>query len=271
MRTLRVPLVISLLLGLLLVLAVPGGAVTYGQRDTANEHPYVVAAQFFVQIGGALVPTHTCSGTLVDDGTVVTAAHCTDGVDLVEVRIGVDLFQPDRVLWGTPTTHPGWDDFAEYPQTYDIGVVELTGSADLDAYPQLAEDGYLDELVAGGQGQIEFTVAGYGNQRVQLTGPPWDPASRHETWDGTRHVGSVQLVTLDSAHTAGFNLQHSGNPGHGGGTCYGDSGGPVLHGDTLVAVSSFFRGNTLCRGNNGFAHRVDIPSSQQFLDSHLGG
>lgn len=271
MRTLRVPLVVSLLIGLLLALAVPGAAVTDGQRDTANEHPYVVAAQFYAETDAGLAASHMCSGTLVDDTVVVTASHCTDDMDLVEVRVGVDIFEPDRVLWGTPTTHPDWDDFAAYPQTYDIGAVELFDSADLDDYPEIADEGYLDELVAGGQGQIEFTVAGYGNQGVQLTGAPWDPASRHESWDGTRHVGTVQLITLDSAHTAGFNLQHSGNPGHGGGTCYGDSGGPVLHGDTLVAVSSFFRGNTLCEGNTGFAHRVDIPSSQRFLDARLGG
>lgn len=271
MRTRRVTLIVLMATGLLLALAVPGGAITYGERDTADEHPYVVAAQFYVEAGDELQPSHMCSGTLVDDDTVVTASHCTDGMDVVEVRTGVDLFDPDQTLFGAPITHPEWDDFADYPQTYDIGVVELAGSADLDDYPDVAGEGYLDDLVAGGRGDVEFTVAGYGSQSMLVTGQPWDPDVREDEWDGTRHVGTVQLVTLDSAHTGGFNLQHSGNPGHGGGTCYGDSGGPVLHEGTLVAVSSFFRGNQMCRGNNGFAHRVDIQSSQGFLTPYLDG
>lgn len=268
MRTRRVTLIVLMATGLLLALAVPGGAVTYGARDSGNEHPYV---------GMAVFPNgQMCSGTLVAEDVFVTAAHCTAGVEAALVSFapdaGVDQAQfLATAIAGDPVAHPNWANFADYPQTYDIGVVELHEPVELDSYPDVAGEGYLDDLVADGRGDLEFTVAGYGSQSMLVTGPPWDPDVREDEWDGTRHVGTVKLVTLDSAHTGGFNLQHSGNPGHGGGTCYGDSGGPVLHEGTLVAVSSFFRGNQMCRGNNGFAHRVDIPSSQAFLAPYLDG
>lgn len=262
MRTLRVAVTTAMLTTLLLAPAIPGSAVTDGERDLRNAHPYV-GAVFLPQTG------QLCSGTLIAEDVFVTAAHCTAGVEQALVSVAPDAASSqDRfvatAVGGDPVAHPEWADLADYPQTYDIGVVELHEPIVLDAYPEVADEGYLDALVADGRGRIEFTVAGYGNQAMLTTGPPWSPRVE-ESWDGWRHVGDVQLVTLDSAHTAGFNLQHSGNPGHGGGTCYGDSGGPVLHEDTLVAVSSFFRGNRMCRGNNGFAHRVDIPSSQEFL------
>ncbi len=67
------------------------------------------------------------------------------------------------------------------------------------------------------------------------------------------------LVNLNSALNAGFNLQTVGNGRGEGGTCSGDSGGPVFYGgyesNTIVAVTSFGL-NALCRGTD-FAFRTD--------------
>ena len=69
------------------------------------------------------------------------------------------------------------------------------------------------------------------------------------------------LVNLNSALNAGFNLQTQGNGKDRGGTCSGDSGGPVFLGgfesDLIVAVTSFGM-NALCRGTD-FAYRIDQP------------
>ena len=70
------------------------------------------------------------------------------------------------------------------------------------------------------------------------------------------------LVNLNSALTDGFNLQTQGNGNGRGGTCSGDSGGPVFLGDfssnLIVAVTSFGL-NALCRGTD-FAYRIDQPA-----------
>jgi hypothetical protein len=81
---------------------------------------------------------------------------------------------------------------------------------------------------------------GYGLQRVK----PQQQA------DLVRYRGVVELVNLRSALTDGYNLHYTNNPGEGrggpGGTCFGDSGGPVLYDNTniVVAVNSFVLNTT---------------------------
>ena len=55
----------------------------------------------------------------------------------------------------------------------------------------------------------------------------------------------------------------------GGGTCFGDSGGPVFHGGYVVAVTSYGYTEN-CRYLGGY-QRVDIPTVQDWLnnDQHL--
>jgi secreted trypsin-like serine protease len=79
------------------------------------------------------------------------------------------------------------------------------------------------------------------------------------------------LTNLRSFLTAGFNLQANGNGTGEGGTCNGDSGGPVFHGgyssNLIVAVTSFGL-NVLCRGTD-FSYRVDQADVLAWLDAHM--
>ena len=111
---------------------------------------------------------------------------------------------------------------------------------------------------ARGTQDVLFTVSGYGlsyKEQVQNGKPN---LSFRE-----RLMAEATLVNLNSALNAGFNLQTNGNGNGKGGTCNGDSGGPVFFGgidsgsDLVVAVTSFGL-NSLCRGTD-FAYRVDQP------------
>ncbi len=63
-------------------------------------------------------------------------------------------------------------------------------------------------------------------------------------------------------------IKVSANPAQGkGGTCFDDSGGPVLVGDTILAVNAFGT-NGLCRGVN-YAYRLDTPEALAFVRSFL--
>ena len=69
--------------------------------------------------------------------------------------------------------------------------------------------------------------------------------------------------------TDGFNLQTSANRGGGrGGTCSGDSGGPVFYpanidSNVIVAVTSFGL-NAWCRGTD-FAYRTDTQDVHDWI------
>jgi secreted trypsin-like serine protease len=99
-------------------------------------------------------------------------------------------------------------------------------------------------------------VSGYGlSYKQQLQNGKPNESYRE------RLMALATLVNLNSALNAGFNLQTQGNGKGKGGTCNGDSGGPVFLGgydsDLVVAVTSFGL-NALCRGTD-FAYRIDQP------------
>ena len=88
--------------------------------------------------------SHRCSGTLIDSRTIVTAGHCTEGVDKGRVYFQQSVapnYDPNAFGgWGgDPTTgYPyqngvtfsvadnyGFHNFEGYPNNLDVGVVEL--------------------------------------------------------------------------------------------------------------------------------------------------
>ncbi len=74
-------------------------------------------------------------------------------------------------------------------------------------------------------------------------------------------MAESKLVNVKGGLNQGFNLQTNGNGGDRGGTCSGDSGGPVFYpSDTnpIVAVTSFGL-NPWCRGTD-FAFRTDTEA-----------
>src|SRR5215216_8150174 len=71
----------------ILLLAAPAGAVIDGTSDTANQYANVGVLQ--LQVEGEWFDF--CSGTLVRENVVLTAAHCTDFL----VEEGADGFGPD--------------------------------------------------------------------------------------------------------------------------------------------------------------------------------
>jgi Trypsin len=231
--------------------------------------------------------SHRCSGSLISPTKFVTAGHCTDAASgAVTARV---YFQQDAGAHYDPVTqldpvsgYPefcaagtlgtlcatssklfnyGFDDFAGFPNTHDAGVVILDQAISLPEYGQLPLAGTLDGLdKRRGNKNTIFTVSGYGlslNTQAQSANP--DISFR------SRLMATATLVNLNSALNDGFNVQTQGNGSGRGGTCSGDSGGPVFLGDAssnlIVAVTSFGL-NAICRGVD-FAYRID---RQEVLD-----
>ncbi|HSM58431.1 MAG TPA: trypsin-like serine protease [Candidatus Sulfomarinibacteraceae bacterium] len=263
---------ITLLLVIIMSLAVvtTASAITWGEPDN-GEHPNV-GTLLFVQNG---VGYFSCSGTMIAPRVMLTAGHCVEGGgninEVTYVRFEEDAlsgisdygslqewFDAEWMATETVIPHPQYADFAEFPQTYDVGVVILAEPYyPSNGFGTLPSIGFLEEL--RGRDRLNFESVGYG---LQGTLRPF------EMDEYARYKGDVALLEVQSWINGSQSAKFSNNPGIGGGTCYGDSGGPTFFGDTnvVVSVTSFgWAKNGNCVGND-FNFRTDIPAAQDFLN-----
>jgi hypothetical protein len=220
-----------------------------------------------------------CSGTLLTPTAFLTAAHCTDGASSARVYFAQDAganFDPETgedPVSGYPMTGgvtaavlhtpEAYDDFATFPNTWDVALVILDEPQERERYAALLSAGALDELASGkAKPNVTFTVSGYGLQYIN---------GAQVTSYRERMKATATLVNLKSDLTKGHNLAHSGDPGRGkGGTCFGDSGGPVfLSGTwTIAGITSFGMSSMTCSGP-GYAYRADQAEVIEWVEDHL--
>jgi hypothetical protein len=151
------------------------------------------------------------------------------------------------------------------PETHDAGLVILDQPIYLAEYGTLAPAGTLDGLATGrGTKGTVFTVSGYG-----LTYRTQEHSAVPNISFRVRLMAKSTLVNVRSALTDGYNLQTQGNGNDRGGTCSGDSGGPVFLGDArsnqIVGITSFGM-QALCRGTD-FAYRTDRTAVLNWIAS----
>jgi hypothetical protein len=277
----RVLLFLTLVVGLLTAAGSPAQAIT-GNFQPDYEHEYVGLIVFYDQDGNFL---WRCSGSLLTDRVFLTAGHCTDiGEGAVSARVyfeqnaganydpatGVDPVSGYPETGGI-TAHTlysyGFDNFAGFPNTLDVGLVILdapvqTVYPNIDTYAALAAAGTLDAYGTGPDATV--TVSGYG---LTYTNPNKTISYR------SRLMAETFVINLVSHNTAGFNVQLATNPGGDrGGTCFGDSGGPVLLDDNVItAVNSFVLGQrtTTCKAT-AFAYRTDQQAVIDWILAHAG-
>jgi hypothetical protein len=294
----------------LALMVTPAGAIT-GNFVKDEEHPFVGLVAFYAyDAEGNEVFLWRCSGSLLTDRVFLTAGHCTDQdiedplvpceeersaecepelariwfhqnaggeFDPVTGAEDPNTGYPNRCLEGDPlcaesTLLFDFGFLGGFPDTKDVGLIILPEdqAVDLSEYGQLAEAGFLEETLAGPRGRqdITFTLSGYG---LTFSNPVKAVSFRE------RLMALTRLVNLnESANTAGFNLAHGGAPGGGrGGSCFGDSGGPLFYGgfgsNVIVGVTSFgFGFNRQTCGGPGFAFRTDTEAVINWILEIIG-
>jgi secreted trypsin-like serine protease len=277
-----------LLLAAAAAIATPVYAITNNWVED-HEHPFVGLVVFYDAAGQFL---WRCSGSLISPTKLLTAGHCTDTAEgAASARV---YFQQDAGAHFDPATqvdpitgYPetcakgtlgtlcatskrlfnyGFANFAGFPNIHDVGLVILDQAISMPEYGRLPQAGVLDSLAtARGKKDTVFTVSGYGlSLSVQEHSALANISFRE------RLMAQSTLVNLGSALTDGFNVQTQGNGNGRGGTCSGDSGGPVFLGgassNLIVAVTSFGL-NALCRGTD-FGYRVDQVDVLNWINSH---
>jgi secreted trypsin-like serine protease len=253
-----------------LLLAAPAAAIIGGTSDTANRYANVGVLQ--LQVQGQWFDF--CSGTLVRADVVLTAAHCTDFL----VEEGPDGFGPDdlRISFDPEgdapfatvdhiVVHPGWLTAGPCfgnskraclaPPAEDIALVFLDASVAGVTPAPIAAAGYLDGLDLKSE---TFTAVGYGTDAF-IRGSAASPKAITLV-DGVRSFTEVAAIPAQDAFPDRFiKITKS--------VCFGDSGGPLFHDGTVVALNTWTF-SYRCDGPN-LAYRVDSAPAQAFLDTYL--
>lgn len=281
-RTVRGGVVATIVVALLATIA-PAGAITGGYEDTANRYANVGMLVFYQPDG-----RFRCSGTLIAPRVFLTAAHCTfedigkvivtfdpvisrteeeaerdipraaddDGPDDAISEIGftqADLSRGEQTWYlGSARTHPRYSNFTDLNNWNDTGVVILDEAPGLPTTP-LAPRNYIDRFEQPRLNHTEFLTVGYGTEvRPNETGPQTpipqrEPIVRRFTTEIGQNLTDQILQLNGNEH----------DPRAGGGTCFGDSGGPAIKHGYVVGDTSYGYTNN-CRYLGGY-QRVDIP------------
>ncbi len=215
---------LTLSIALLLSLAACGGeellahgeqAIVNGQKDTG--HPAVGRIDF---------DNGLCTGTLIGQRTVLTAAHCLEGAKSATFTLGQSVYAAAQLIG-----HPSYDPQAV---TNDVALLVLAKSVvGVSPMPLATRPPALGESI---------TLVGFG-----------DTASGADN-AGTKRVAANKVSWLGS-QTFSF----SGSSGSRGNICQGDSGGPSLRtlGGSEYCLGIHSTASAVC-GGEGNDVRVDV-------------
>ncbi|HZM77175.1 MAG TPA: trypsin-like serine protease [Candidatus Limnocylindrales bacterium] len=264
----------------MLSLAAPSAAITGGEPD-GDRHPNVGLILFYQPDG-----RFRCSATLVTPTVLITAAHCTFG------NLGKTLVTFDSVIAenppspfpvaanpaqgytsaeieaagyraGTPMAHPNYSNFTDLDNWNDVGVVVLDRAVTGINPARLAPTNYLNGFEQPLLNSTIFDLVGYGTEVRQPVDGPQKPLPMSFPLIRRFTSSPGQKLTPQI-------LQMNGNPADdrgGGGTCFGDSGGPSFLNGNLVTVTSYTYTSN-CRYLGGY-QRVDIPVVLSWLNTVL--
>ncbi|GAB5403165.1 MAG: hypothetical protein Aurels2KO_13960 [Aureliella sp.] len=208
--------------------------------------PRIVNGQQTSSFEAVGVVNDGCSGTLISPTHVLTAAHCTVGMDVEEMSFEVDGKRYDVA---EVHDHPRYND-DDFGAGFDISILTLS------------------EPVEGVEPMAIFRGTPEVGDKLTLVGFGQGGTSRDPSFDfGTKRVGETAIDGVTDRHiTWKFDSHDESN------TAPGDSGGPAflkVGGELQIAgITSGGDGDPHSLGDNSFDTRVDTLAD--WIDGVVG-
>ncbi|EDW90942.1 trypsin theta [Drosophila yakuba] len=200
------------------------GRIVGGVDTTIRAHPYQVSLQ--TKSG-----SHFCGGSLINEDTVVTAAHCLVGrkISKVFVRLGSTLYNEGGVVVAVRELAYN-EDYSSKTMEYDVGILKLAEKV------QETEDiRYIELATETPPTGTTAVVTGWGSkcyfwcmtlpktlQEVSVDIVDWKTCASDEY-----KYGEIIYDSMVCAYEKNKDA------------CQGDSGGPLAVGNTLVGIVSW--------------------------------
>ncbi|KAK9685223.1 Trypsin [Popillia japonica] len=232
---------------------ISGGRIVGGEEAVRNSIPY--QAGVLIAAG---VSNFFCGGSLISPNDVLTAAHCLDGADAVQVRLGAHVIDSNteptqvRITASSWVQYPNWD--AALIRN-DVAIIRLSTSAPISAS--------IQPINLPSRSQASTTFAGVSSR---ISGWGLDSDSATAISPVLREV-IVNIITNLQCNIQFLGLIQASNictSGAGGrGACNGDSGGPLVTQDgnpVQVGIVSF---------GLGFGCEIGWPSAFARVTSFL--
>ena len=187
----------------------------------------------------------TCTGTMITNNKLITAAHCFENVRQAAIQIG-DSLNINQVINGTVVyIHPDFSNPNNLSNRNDIEILELERNPNIPVMPILV--GREIE-----EGEI-VSVFGYGQE---------------ESGDISDSLRSGEMKVSDVTDAFIKALYD----GRGSNVCFGDSGGPMIAshngGIALVATTSFGTRTDCQAGDITSFIKLQSEDALEFINRH---
>ncbi|XP_075982012.1 trypsin, alkaline C-like [Anticarsia gemmatalis] len=215
------------------VLALPSNRpivrIVGGSETNIANYPSIVP---LLESWGSGVFSHFCGGTIMNQRTILSAAHCFGRNDprIFRIRAGSSMANSGGTLYNINSVliHPN------YNGVFDIDIALLRTSS-LIVYSNVVQRG----SIAGPNYPLgdneNVWAAGWG---AIASGGPWSNVLRHVQLRTVNH----EVCRRSYPGTLTNNMLCAGWVGGGRDSCQGDSGGPLYHNGVVVGVTSFGNG-----------------------------
>lgn len=197
-----------------------------GQLAVGN-YPFVVSLMTDTIFGRY----HSCGGSIINERTVITAAHClaSTTASLLKVHVGEKSKKViDGIVYDVHATHYP-EEWSKKTQDYDVGLVRIEGSF---TYSQSVQPIALTEKTTKLNDGSLATVLGWGYTSVW--GPPAEELRMAQVPIVKQSTCNRQMGGMITKRMLCAGFKNGGVD-----ACQMDSGGPLVYNDKLIGIVSW--------------------------------